>query len=514
MFAISYRNTHHKLSSKLVSTSINNGIVNIYSRGFASAAWKMLHGLYDFETSMKTELPGLPKIEDAPVAESGEVKVSRLENGVQVVSSDDGSLFSALGLFWDAGSRYESFQNAGTSHVLEMLAYKGSTKRTKLAMLRATEALASTFGAVSSREVLTYSSEGFRYKAPAMFDLMCEAATTPSMMNYVRGPAYEEPLVAELKRLQPVVKRMEKERQSDPNNVVLENLHAAAFEGNTLGYPQWATEQGFKKLTPAGISDFVRSYQYGNRVTVSGVNVDHSELVALAADKLGHLPSSSASSTSLSTGPARWTGGERRVSADGLATVAIGFPGSTWSGKDLIPICVLNSLLGGGGSFSAGGPGKGMYTKLYTRVLNRNEWVQNITSVNLVFSDAGLFGIQASASPDRLPNLVDLVANECKAIPQNLDSESVSRAKNMTLSSLLMNLETRAVKCEDMGRQVLASGKYASVEELSEKIKAVTADDLARISETMLQSPPAVSISGDLYGAPSYSQIESFLSTK
>ena len=38
---------------------------------------------------------------------------------------------------------------------------------------------------------------------------------------------------------------------------------------------------------------------------------------------------------------------------------------------DFIPFCVLNMMMGGGGSFSAGGPGKGMYTRLYTRVLNK-----------------------------------------------------------------------------------------------------------------------------------------------
>jgi hypothetical protein len=54
-----------------------------------------------------------------------------------------------------------------------------------------------------------------------------------------------------------------------------------------------------------------------------------------------------------------------------LAHVVIGLEGYSHQDPDFIPICVLNMMMGGGGSFSAGGPGKGMYTRLYTNVLNR-----------------------------------------------------------------------------------------------------------------------------------------------
>lgn len=54
-----------------------------------------------------------------------------------------------------------------------------------------------------------------------------------------------------------------------------------------------------------------------------------------------------------------------------LAHIVIGFEGCSHKDSDFIAICVLNMIMGGGGSFSAGGPGKGMYSRLYTNVLNR-----------------------------------------------------------------------------------------------------------------------------------------------
>jgi processing peptidase subunit alpha len=58
-----------------------------------------------------------------------------------------------------------------------------------------------------------------------------------------------------------------------------------------------------------------------------------------------------------------------------LAHVVIGLEGYSHQDPDFIPICVLNMMMGGGGSFSAGGPGKGMYTRLYTNVLNRYTFI-------------------------------------------------------------------------------------------------------------------------------------------
>jgi len=83
--------------------------------------------------------------------------------------------------------------------------------------------------------------------------------------------------------------------------------------------------------------------------------------------------------------------------------------------EDFVPFCVLQTLMGGGGSFSAGGPGKGMFSQLYTDVLNkfvsfinftllkftlRHYWIYNATATYHSYTDCGLFCIKGSASPE------------------------------------------------------------------------------------------------------------------
>ncbi|KAG0436751.1 hypothetical protein HPB47_017775, partial [Ixodes persulcatus] len=84
-----------------------------------------------------------------------------------------------------------------------------------------------------------------------------------------------------------------------------------------------------------------------------------------------------------------------------LAHFVLGLESCSHQDPDFIAFCVLNMIMGGGGSFSAGGPGKGMYTRLYTNVLNRYHWMYNATAYNHAYGDSGIFCIHASADPSQ-----------------------------------------------------------------------------------------------------------------
>jgi len=462
----------------------------------------------DVNVSMKTEISGFPKPQEVPeTASTQNVQITVLPNGVRVASLDKKKNVSSLSFLFNAGSRYENSMTAGVSQMVEMLAYRGSTTISKLKMNRCMEEIAAHFGASSSREIMTFAAEGMRSTVPRMMKVLVEVSTRPFYFNWNKGEEYNELLVEEIGTLERVISHNATMMEHEPSAMVNEMLHAAAFEGNTLGLPLFATERSLQRVTPQVLAEHVASYLYGDHITISGVNIDHDELVGYANEHLGNLPKSSGALLQR----AKYTGGDKRHSGSGMATCAIGFEGLTWTDKDLIPACVLHTLLGGGGSFSSGGPGKGMYTKLYTGVLNRNDWVLNATAFNHVYSDSGVFGIMASASPDMLPQLIELVANEAVSMTKNLDKVSVERAKNMTISSLLMSLESRGVLCEDIGRQVLASGTYETADQLIAQVKAVKGSDLERVAARVLQTKPSVAICGELYGTPSYSQISSYV---
>lgn len=154
-------------------------------------------------------------------------------------------------------------------------------------------------------------------------------------------------------------------------------------------------------------------------------------------------------------------------------------------------LATLQMLLGGGGSFSAGGPGKGMYTRLYTNVLNKFYQVDYCAGFHHCYADTGLFGIAAAVSPNFNSSIGNVIGHQLDTLTRPMrggvtDSE-LQRAKNQLKSSLMMSLESRNVEVEDLGRQTQIHGKKVPVEEMCEKIDQVTLPDIHRTASRVLR---------------------------
>jgi processing peptidase subunit alpha len=200
------------------------------------------------------------------------------------------------------------------------------------------------------------------------------------------------------------------------------------------------------------------------------------------------------------TQPSHYTGGflslpslppPINASLPPLTHIHLAFEALPISSDDIYALATLQTLLGGGGSFSAGGPGKGMYSRLYTNVLNQHAWVESCVAFNHSYTDSGLFGISSSCSPGHVVNMLDVMCRELQALTLDtgfaaLQTVEVNRAKNQLRSSLLMNLESRMVELEDLGRQVQVHGRKVGVREMCKKIDELTVKDLRRVARIVV----------------------------
>jgi processing peptidase subunit alpha len=182
--------------------------------------------------------------------------------------------------------------------------------------------------------------------------------------------------------------------------------------------------------------------------------------------------------------------------------------------KDFVASCVINTLMGGGGSFSAGGPGKGMYSRLYLNVLNRRHFMFSATAYNQSYMDSGVFYIHASAPPQYLGEMCDVIGQELIKMTGPLDREELNRAKTQLQSMLFMNLEQRPVLFEDVARQVLSRGKREQAQYYFDRIEAITEADIQRVARRMLDSPPAVATLGRLCNVQPYEKIRKILGNR
>lgn len=178
-----------------------------------------------------------------------------------------------------------------------------------------------------------------------------------------------------------------------------------------------------------------------------------------------------------------------------------------------VPLAILQMLLGGGGSFSAGGPGKGMYSRLYTQMLNRYSWLEHARVFSQDYQSnrvGGLFGINASCLPERAPVLVKLMLGYLSTqLTASLTSTELLRAKNQLKSAMLMGLESRHLMLESYAQQ-LAAGNYLSVKELCNRIDNTDEEDLVRVGKEMATgSMLSVACYGQTNWMPNYKEIDS-----
>lgn len=144
--------------------------------------------------------------------------------------------------------------------------------------------------------------------------------------------------------------------------------------------------------------------------------------------------------------------------------------------------------MGGGGSFSAGGPGKGMYTRIYRTVLNRCGWVEEARALHYPYSDSSLFVLKIAVLPSSGAHTyaIDVVCDQLVRMMESIEPEELSRAKNQLKSSLLMSLESRITECEDIGRQILTFNKTIDVIEVCRRIDSLTIEDLKRVARRVI----------------------------
>ncbi|KAG7248536.1 hypothetical protein CRUP_029573, partial [Coryphaenoides rupestris] len=273
---------------------------------------------------------------------------------------------------------------------------------------------------------------------------------------------------------------------------------AAAYRGNTVGLPRFCPAHNVDLIDRAALHGYLGSYYTPRRMVLAGVGVDHEQLVECARRHLlDATPVWGGQATA--TPPAVDLSMEKDMSdvslgptpIPELAHIMIGLESCSFLEDDFIPFAVLNMMMGGGGSFSAGGPGKGMFTRLYLNVLNRHHWMYNATAYHHSYEDSGLLCIHASADPRQVREMVEIITREFIQMAGTPGEMELERAKTQLKSMLMMNLESRPVVFEDVGRQVLSTGKRKLPHELCDLISNVTAGDIKRVTAKMLRSKPA-----------------------
>ncbi|XP_053987995.1 mitochondrial-processing peptidase subunit alpha [Hylaeus volcanicus] len=474
--------------------------------------------------SLTQPIPNLPKAVYATAKdEHHTTKVTVLPNGLRVASENRFGQFCTVGVLLDSGPRYEIAYPSGISHFLEKLAF-GSTKtfENKDQIMLALEKHGGICDCQASRDAFVYAASAERHGLDTVVQILGDIVLRPQIT--------QEEVSAARQMIRFELESLLTRPEQEP--ILMDMIHAAAYRNNTLGLPKICPEENVDRIDRKVLFEYLRNHYTPSRMVVAGVGVKHEDLVSAVQrhfidkksiwEEEGEERGNTNSVPSVDTSIAQYTGGyileECNVPVYAgpsglpeLSHIVIGLEGCSHQDPDFVAMCVLNMMMGGGGSFSAGGPGKGMYTRLYTNVLNRYHWLYNATAYNHAYADTGIFCIHASCTPSHVKEMVEVIVHEMVAMTSNIVDGELARAKKQLQSMLLMNLEHRPVIFEDIGRQVLATGSRKRPEYFIQAIDAISKDDINNVARRLLKSSPSVAARGEVRAVPSIGDIQAGL---
>ncbi|KAJ6911582.1 mitochondrial-processing peptidase subunit alpha [Populus alba x Populus x berolinensis] len=436
--------------------------------------------------------------------EPGVTKITTLGNGLRIASETSPSPVASIGLYVDCGSVYESPATFGTTHLLERMAFKSTRNRSHLRVVREVEAIGGAVQSSASREQMGYTYDALKTYLPEMVELLIDCVRNPVFLDWEVNEQLQK------------VKAEISEASKNPQGVLLEAIHSAGFSGG-LANPLLAPESSIDRLNGSLLEEFVVENYTAPRMVLAASGVEHEELVAIAEPLLSDLPDKKSPGEPESF----YTGGDFRCQADSgdqktHFALAFGLKGGWHDVKEAITLTVLQVLMGGGGSFSAGGPGKGMYSRLYQRVLNRYHKIQLFSAFNNIYNHTAVFGIEATTDADFASSAIELVVRELTEVASSgaVDPVQLQRAKQSTKSAILMNLESRMVVSEDIGRQILTYNKRKPMEDFLKAVDEVTSQDITEISQKLVSSPLTMASYGEVINVPTYDAVSSMFKSK
>ncbi|WMV17354.1 hypothetical protein MTR67_010739 [Solanum verrucosum] len=422
-------------------------------------------------------------------------RVTTLPSGLRVATETNLAVKTAtVGVFIDAGSRFETDETNGTAHFLEHMIFKGTEKRTSWEMEEEIENMGGHLNAYTSREQTAYYAKVLDNDVPVALDILADI---------LQNSKFEE---RKIERERDVILREMEEVEGQTEEVIFDHLHSTAFQYSPLGRTILGPAQNIKTITRSHLKDYISTHYTAPRmVIVASGPVKHEEFVEQVKKQFTKLSTNPTTASELvAREPAIFTGSEVRVIDDDipLAQFAVAFQGAPWTDPDAIPLMVMQSMLGTWNK-NAGG-GKHMGSDLAQSV-GINELAESMMSFNTNYKDTGLFGVYAVAKPDCLSDLSYCIMREISKLCYRVSDADVTRACNQLKSSLMLHIDGTSPVAEDIGRQLLTYGRRIPVTELFARVDAVDASTIKRVANRFIfDQDVAISALGPIQTLPDY----------
>jgi predicted Zn-dependent peptidase len=416
------------------------------------------------------------------------VEVSRLSNGLTVATETLPSIETvALGVWVKSGARNERDDEHGMAHLLEHMAFKGTSSRSAFEIASQIENVGGEINAATSVETTSFYARVLGDDVPLAVDLLSDILQDSSF----------DP--DELEREQHVILQEIGAAHDTPDDIVFDRFTETAYRDQTIGRSILGTPDTVRSFTSDQLRAFMeRQYGAEDMVVVAAGDVQHDAFVREVERGLGGFR---AKSSGVPPQAAHYVGGDSREVRDLMdAQIVLGFEGRAYHVRDFYASQVLSMILGGG-----------MSSRLFQEVRERRGLCYSVYAFHWGFSDTGIFGIHAATGEDDIAELVPVIIEELQKTSDRIDQSELDRARAQYRAGLIMSAESAASRASQIARQLLLFGRPVTKEELMSRLSALTIERLTDLSGRLFSTMPTITGVGPVATLPQLRSVQDAL---
>lgn len=388
-----------------------------------------------------------------------------LKNGIRVVSERHTHTRAvSIGIWVMAGTRDETPHQAGISHFLEHLTFKGTKKRSAYQLAKALEEVGGELNAYTTREYTCYHALVLRDHWKKAVEVLSDLVSNMDL----KEPQFQLEKAVVLQELSSSFEGHE--------DHIYDEFLSMAYKGNALGLPILGTEGSLVRLSRKDINKYYLQRYVGSNILVSCAgNVEHEALVDEIKKHLGHKTKGRALKA---RSKAKFHSFSEIIDkATDQTHLLMGIPTGKFNDPLRFEAFIVNALLGGG-----------MTSKLFQSVRERKGLTYSIYSSLNTFTDAGILMIYAGMETDKLKDVATTILKSMYEIKtKGVSTHHLKLFKTQVIGAILLGSDDVENRMTSLGINEMVLGRYKPVQEVIDEIEAVNKISLAAYIEKYFQ---------------------------
>ena len=417
-----------------------------------------------------------PSLKSSSSSTSMEPQITVLPNGLRVVTQSVPHVETvAMGVWVDVGSRHETPQINGISHLLEHMAFKGTETRSARDIAETIEAVGGHVNAHTSREHTAYTVRVLKEDLELGIDILSDI---------LQNSTFEQ---EELDREKGVVAQEIYRSHDTPDDIIFDYYKEVAYPDQAVGRPILGSLETVQSISREDLFAYMQTYYSPHKMVVSVAgNVSHDAVVDLATRYFSKLKKADAPEPE----SLQYKGGTNLVNRDlEQIHMVLGFKGYGYGTDAFYTASVLSVILSGG-----------MSSRLFQEIREKRGLVYAISTFNISYKEGGLFNLYAGTSAEHMDELLPAIQKEFQAITKTVQKEELNRARSQFKAALMMGAESMSSCCERLATHILHYGRVLPMAEVIGKIESITSQDIKSISQELFTTPPTFAAIGNVEG--------------